>query len=226
MFYALLSIIAPHYCCNCGKIGRPLCDCCKKHIIDAQFDNCVLCHQKVKNNNICPKHQVFYDHLWCATYRKGAIAKLIDGYKFQRMQAAATELAEILDASLPKLPDKAVLIPIPTTPKNIRQRGYDHMLLVAKKLAKRRQISYACLLRRRNNTVQHFAKTLKERRKNAQNFFELHGEVDPEVTYIVMDDILTTGSTINAATKVLHQAGAKQIDVAIIARHDKYYRHS
>lgn len=226
MFDVILSFIAPHYCCNCGRIGRPLCDNCKKYIINSQFDHCVLCNKKVKNGNICAKHKVFYDNLWCTSPRDGIISKLIDDYKFKHIRATHKVLAEILDASLPKLPDNTVLVPIPTTSRNIRQRGYDHMLLVTKELAKYRKVSYASLLTRRTNVVQHFAKTLSERRKNAKDFFEVSGKISPKLNYIIIDDIFTTGSTVNAAAKVLRQAGAKRIDVAIIARHDKHYDHS
>ena len=53
--------------------------------------------------------------------------KIIDDYKFNRVQAAAGLLSEFLDEALPELPSDAVIVPIPTISKNIRRRGFDHI---------------------------------------------------------------------------------------------------
>lgn len=110
------------------------------------------------------------------------------------------------------------MVPIPTTPHNIRIRGYDHMLLTARALARRRNWCVAPLLSRRNNTTQHFAKSAAERRRQAVGFFEIQKKPEVDRTYLIIDDIYTTGSTIKAAADCLAQAGASAIWVAVVAR--------
>lgn len=158
--------------------------------------------------------------MYCLLLRKGAVASVIDALKFQRVQAAATALAELTDMLLPDVPDGAVIVPIPTAPRNIRRRGYDHMALVCRSLARRRRVSSQAVLRRRNNTVQHFAKNAKQRRSQAKTFFEVTGHLNPDTTYIVVDDILTTGATMTEAVRCLKRAGARSVIAVAITRHD------
>ena len=83
MFDTLLSIIAPHYCYRCHKIGGILCIDCKKYIISQKYEICVLCGQSLKNGNLCKKHKIPCDMIWCFTKRTGVAAKIIDDYKFK-----------------------------------------------------------------------------------------------------------------------------------------------
>jgi predicted amidophosphoribosyltransferase len=107
---------------------------------------------------------------------------------------------------------------VPTAPKNVRFRGYDHMALVARALAKRRGWTVSTALRRRSNVTQHFAKTATERRRHAKDFFEVRGSVNIDQPHLVIDDIFTTGSTVEAAADCLKQAGATEVWVGVIAR--------
>lgn len=219
MIDRLLSIIAPHHCYGCGEYGTVLCDCCKNYIYDESFSQCIVCGTALSGQtNLCPKHQLPYSRLWCITRREGTIEKLIDAYKFQRVVAAAGILAEILDEQLPELPADTVIVPIPTTPHNIRLRGYDHMLKIAKILAKKRGWRVGGLLSRNSNVTQHFAKTAAERRHQAKDFFKIRQLPEPEAPYLLLDDIFTTGSTIEAAADCLRRAGVNDVAVAIIAR--------
>lgn len=130
-------------------------------------------------------------------------------------------LAELLDERLPELPRDTHIVPIPTAPRNIRRRGYDHMLLIARALARCRNMPVTPLLVRRNNVTQHFAPDAKARRQYVtKEFFALSRRfvVDPRANYLFIDDIFTSGATLGEAAKLLRQAGAKQIDIAIIAR--------
>ena len=71
--------------------------------------------------------------------RTGVVAKIIDDYKFNRVQAAADLLSEFLDEALPELPPDTMIVPIPTISKNIRRRGFDHVRKIAIKLSRRRK---------------------------------------------------------------------------------------
>lgn len=219
MFDQILSIIAPHRCYECGKTGYIVCQSCKKYIVKQKFQSCVLCGKLLKTGNLCKNHRQPYDMIWCFARRRGSIAKIIDDYKFRRVQAAAGILGDLLDYALPELPEDAVIVPIPTTSRNMRRRGYDHMRLIAKDLARKRNIQYSPLLRRRNNIVQHATKSSRQRKRQAKEFFEAAGVIDEKKTYVIIDDIFTTGSTIAAAADCLKRAGAEHVQAAVIARH-------
>ena len=218
MIDRLLAIIAPHRCYGCGDESAILCDCCKNDIFETPFTVCVVCRELAARDNLCNRHALPYTHLWCAAKREGALEATIDAYKFHRVRAAAHVLAELLDTSLPDLGTKVVIVPVPTAPKNVRIRGYDHMALVARALAKRRGWTVSTALRRRSNVTQHFAKTATERRRHAKDFFEVRGSVNIDQPHLVIDDIFTTGSTVEAAADCLKQAGATEVWVGVIAR--------
>ena len=116
--------------------------------------------------------------IWCFSRRTGVVTKIIDDYKFNRVQAAAGLLSEFLDEALPELPSEAVIVPIPTISKNIRRRGFDHIRKIAIKLSRRRKIECRSLLRRRNNVTQHFTKSSAQRKRQAKEFFEIAGKID------------------------------------------------
>ena len=221
MFDTLLSIIAPHHCYKCGKTGGILCLDCKKYIISQEYDVCVMCGDLLENGNLCKKHKLPCDMIWCFSRRTGVVAKIIDDYKFNRAQAAADLLSEFLDDTLPELPLETVIVPIPTTSKNIRRRGFDHIRKIAIKLSRRRKIECRSLLRRRNNVTQHFTKSSAQRKRQAKEFFEIVGKVDKNKRYIIIDDIFTTGSTVLAAVECLKKNGAKHVEIAVIARHGR-----
>lgn len=213
MIDTILSCIAPHYCCKCGKIGDILCQDCKKYITNLPRVVCLLCGQTVKPRAFCR-----HCRSWCLTERIGTISSLINDVKFRRAKSGIKALADILDDTLPEFSDNIALVPVPTAPSNIRRRGYDHMDLITKELAKKRQLLYTPLLRRRTNVTQHFAKTAAQRRQQAKTFFEIAKNPDSRLTYVIIDDIYTTGSTLKAAQNCLKAAGAKRFRVVVITR--------
>lgn len=219
MFDAVLSIIAPHRCYGCQKTGSVLCSVCKKHIMKQRYVGCVLCGGRAGVDNCCKRHRFPAQRTHCLLAREGVASSVIDALKFQRTQAAAAVLAELTDELLPELPPNSVIVPVPTTPRNIRRRGYDHMRLICRQLSRRRRLPLRALLRRRNNIVQHFATTAKQRRSQAKMFFKSVGRIDPETTYIVVDDIFTTGATLAEAVRCLKRAGATSVVAVAITRH-------
>ncbi len=218
MIDEILARIAPHHCYGCGITGAILCERCKNYISDRPFLSCAVCTQSTRGANLCRKHRLPYQQLWCVGARTGALADVIDAYKFERVRAAYRDVAVLLDRRLPPLPPDTLVVPIPTTPHNIRRRGYDHMRLVARELAKRRGLHDAQLLSRRNNVTQHFTKSAAERRKQAAGFFELRHEFTGDVPILLIDDIFTTGATVRAGAECLRYAGYSTITAAILVR--------
>ena len=214
----LLSYIAPHYCYGCDATGSLLCRSCLEAEKQHHCRVCVICGQPCANGNACRRHALPYEALDCVLWRRGAVARLIEDYKFHRVRAASGVLARILDELLPEYDASTVVVPVPTAPANIRKRGYDHILLIAQQFARRRGLRVERPLVRQTNVTQHYARSAAERRKQAQQFFRACG-VRADVPYLILDDIFTTGSTIAAAAQTLRAAGARDIRVGIVARH-------
>ena len=217
MIDQLLSAIAPHHCCGCDKIGHLLCYDCKNNIVSEQKPVCIACHRPTAQMWLCADCRVPYVRAWAVGERSGVLQRLIGDYKFQRMKSAYQVLGDLILEVLPQLPDNVVIVPVPTAASHIRERGYDHMLLIAKYVALCSGLQCQRLLRRVTDTKQRQS-TAKQRQAQARQAFIVEGIIDPDKIYLLMDDVVTTGATVKYASRALVRAGAKNVWVAIIAR--------
>ena len=216
-FPNILDLLAPHSCRGCGHIGEVLCDCCKNNIISSRINLCPNCKSPNPTGN-CPN----CTHLpptFIAGNRNDLIGKLIHDLKFFSVRALTKPLAEIMNASLPPISHSVVIVPLPTISPHIRQRGLDHTLLIAKHLTNLRPGWQTLpLLLRANNTVQVGASKL-DREIQATKAYMINKRlsIDKTSTYILLDDVWTTGSSMQAAYSKLQEAGATNIVMAILA---------
>lgn len=104
----------------------------------------------------------------------------------------------------------AVLVPIPLHTARERSRGYNQSEILATDLGKRLGLPVKNLLTRTKPTVSQVGKTQKERRENIKGVFALKGKVDAS-TVLLIDDVLTSGATMNEAAKTLKRAGVKEV---------------
>lgn len=216
MIDRVLSFVAPHPCCGCGKLQGLLCSDCKYDIISDKFLGCVGCGRPSGVSGVCGQCTIPYSRAWCVGERSGTLEELIDQYKFERVREAHRILAGLLADMLPELPEDIVIVPVPTIASHIRQRGYDHTRLLAKELGKRLRRPVAYPLRRVTQTKQREA-SRAVRIKQAESAFAA-SKVRDTATYLLIDDIATTGATLKYAAKTLKDADARDIWVAVIAR--------
>ena len=217
MIEALLGKVAPHLCFGCGKMGTALCDNCKYNIISEPFSGCILCG-KVSSEGLCSQHDVPVCKAWVVGERLTVLKRVIDAYKFENVKAASRVLVDLLDAHLPTLPHGTVIVPIPTASSHVRQRGYDHVDILARLLAKQRNLTLTHYLQRSSNATQHRLNK-SERQHEAGSAFHVSGSaiLHPNTPLLLLDDVITTGSTVSSAAKVLANAGVKTIFVAALA---------
>lgn len=218
MIDTVLSFLAPHHCYKCNKIGTPLCDNCKYDIVSEPYGCCIICSRpSLELKSVCSVCLVPYAHAWCVGERTDELKRLIGAYKFQNVKQAYKPLAELLHETLPDLPSSTIIVPVPTVASHIRQRGYDHTLLMARHLAKLRKLEIGTSLQRATNTKQRGAGR-RMRKRQAKAAFLCNIVLDPAVPYLLIDDVVTTGATLEYATKTLQAAGAKTVWVATVSR--------
>lgn len=185
----------------------------------------------------CPECEASFDGVFAFGWRAGALEKLVEEYKYQSVRAMGEELVGLYDMILPELGDESrerelagekgegrgaaekcevVVVPLPTVGGHVRERGFDHTLTLAKKLAKKRGWKCEEVLTREVDTVQVGAK-VAERKTQAEKAYGIRGKVDPKKVYLLLDDVWTTGATMEAAEKVLRGVGAKRVYAAVIA---------
>ena len=119
-----------------------------------------------------------------------------------------------------KIQSYDTIIPVPISKKRMKERGYNQSLLIAKKLSKdlKIQLQENCLLKTKN-IIEQSKLNKKQRAENIQNVYELkNGEILNNKRILLIDDIYTTGSTVNECAKILQQAKPEKIDVLVVAK--------
>lgn len=226
--YKLFDLICPHSCRGCGRLGAVCCECCKNNMIEKREIICPICKEKLAKtaekgdnmpNRMAWRHEeceMPFAGLWAFGWRDGVLEKLVEEYKYQSVRAMGEVLMELYDMILPKELEEAVVVPLPTIGRHVRERGLDHTLTLAKGLAKRRGWKCERILARAVDTVQVGVKAA-EREIQASKAYEVAGEVDAEKTYLLIDDVWTTGATMLSAAKVLQAAGAQKMCGVVLA---------
>lgn len=213
----ILAFFAPHYCYGCGKTGLVLCDNCKYNIINEAFSICVGCQGPALQHGMCKRCKAPFDRAWVVDGYHGPLGEAIKGMKIVSMRQVAATLGDVLVDSLPALPSHVVVVPIPTVRAHVRQRGFDHTKIIAGVVAKRQKVPLVNVLRRVGHAAQRGA-TAAQRRVQAKEAFTVEGVLDPELIYLLIDDVVTTSATIREAGRQLRLAGAREVWVAALTR--------
>ncbi|MGV6810271.1 MAG: phosphoribosyltransferase family protein [bacterium] len=148
---------------------------------------------------------------------------LISALKFGKRLSFSPLLAELFLQRLAEvsLPTVDYLLPIPAHPKRLHQRGFNQSHELAKYLAQSLNIPLLDqTLQKHQSTVAQASLSAKQRQQNLQHVFRLHQALPTNARIALIDDVITTGSTINAVAKHLRQGGATHLQAWSLARTD------
>lgn len=215
-----LSFLAPHECIFCGREGTLLCEACAVTELTEVPSRCYRCLRTTKDFRVCNscRSSTRLKHVWVAHDYESHAKLLIRLLKYERAKAACIPVAKQITDTLPYLPSSVLVTHLPTATSRQRKRGYDQSELIARAVAKQSGASYKRLLERVGQTRQVGA-SRKQRIAQAEGMFRLDTVLDIEgKTIVIIDDILTTGASLNAAAMLLKQAGAHQVNAAIFAQ--------
>ena len=141
------------------------------------------------------------------------------------MKPLAEPLARLLDRVLPPEMQFDAVVPVPLHWRRRWHRGFNQAELLARHIAKRRQIPVLNALRRKRPTATQAGLAVAGRRRNVAGAFEprrkkgIHG-----ARILLIDDVMTTGATANACATVLKRSGAKSVSLLTLARVDRRWR--
>jgi competence protein ComFC len=141
----------------------------------------------------------------------------IHAYKFDYKRSAAKDLAFFMNEALPYLDDQTVFTYVPATGAHIRERGFDNMRQLAKELSKLQKRPLCTMLARTTSVTQKGADK-KTRKQQLVGAFRADASKVKDKNILLVDDVVTTGATLEECTKLLYAAGAKGVMAVVIAR--------
>lgn len=210
----IINLIYPPTCGICGKIDESfLCKKCYK-ILDKQAEFGI---QRYKNNE-----NTFDEHLYIFKY-EGIIRRYILKYKFQDKSYLYKTFVNFLlknEKLFEILKSYDTIIPVPVSKKREKERGYNQSFLLAKEISKITEINIEtnCLFKTKN-IIEQSKLNKEDRMKNIQGVYKLkQGNKLNNKKIILLDDIYTTGSTVNECCKILKTANPNKIGVLTIAK--------
>lgn len=225
---SLTSALAPPRCIQCLVEGTWLCAICQEEINTRSVINiCLGCESDTKAGRICAACRPSYSLdgvLQAAAYQAEWAKRGVHWLKFKGIRAVAPTLARQVIAQLftiaplPILRAQAVLIPIPLHPKRLRERGFNQSADIAHAISGYVDIPVSDILIRQRATKTQAKLPHLLRAQNMADAFTVKANVKPALIALIVDDVTTTGSTLNMAAKVLKQAGFKQCWGLTIAR--------
>lgn len=199
-------------------IYKKPCYFCKNDSENSRF--CSTCFNKIKLLPCKPLTTINNVQIYCATSYKDNIVKMIRGVKYHNQKELAYFQAKLMYnywTNLEISKSKFVIIPVPISDKRKKERKYNHMSLVATEFAKLTGYSInETLIRRIKDTKPQYKLDKKERAKNLkgafiaqkENFINLENQ-----KLLIIDDVLTTGSTVNELIKILKSEKVNDITV-------------
>jgi ComF family protein len=209
-----------------GGSFRHLCARCVGQLDFVRPPHCRTCghpfYGVIEGERMCVKCEGLdpaFRHGWTAVLFKGPARSLVIELKYHRGLHVLADMAEIFRRSIHVIEQVrgAILVPVPLHSRKARERGYNQALLLARALAAAAGAgtSVQPLLRRVVDTETQTAFDRRTRMANLKNAFALAPGRDfsPALHYILVDDVFTTGSTLNSCARALRRAGALSLDV-------------
>lgn len=153
-------------------------------------------------------------------YLRGPLKRAVYQFKYRQKRKLALPLADLMHHYLLENPLPAELIvPVPLHMDRLRERGYNQAALLARELSERSglPLEEGCLVRIRETAPQ-VALKAEERRKNVRGAFRGQGEKLRDRQVLLIDDVSTTGATLEACAEALHERGARSVWALVLAR--------
>jgi ComF family protein len=224
--HVFLDALFPPHCVGCGKGGAFLCPDCRAAMPRALPPRCPLCWQPEPLGETCGR---------CARTRpvfagarsvylfEGPVREAVHALKYNHLSALARPMGELMAAYLKaeELPVDLV-VPVPLFGRRQRVRGYNQSALLAREPARLNGLPLAerGLSRRLDTPPQARSVDAEARRRNVAGAFAADGSRVEGRRVLLIDDVMTTGATLDACAQALRQGGAASVWALTFARED------
>lgn len=219
----LLDLFFPPNCPGCGQLGIHWCDNCNEKVKRILPPMCKKCGVPLPfNDTACSCSQTIQhlDQIRSYSIYASPLSLAIRQYKYHRNFALANSLAIYLHNMYNEYKlESDLIIPVPLNKNKLRERGFNQAGLLAKNLADKVSLPYETqALFRIKETLSQARLTRQERLINVNEAFLADASFVKNKNIIIVDDVVTTGATLEACANALKSAGAKVIVALSLAR--------
>jgi len=199
---------------GCGCMGEFICLECRRKLPRLAPPLCPKCGKPQTHGLLCAncwREPSQIDGIRSIFPFEGAVRQAIYELKYYNLKAISANLAELLVDYLKVNPlPGEVLVPVPLHPKRLKERGYNHSSLLSRELGKLINLAVVdnCLVRLKHSLPQARAKTVTERRRNVANAFFCQDTRLKGKQVLLIDDVCTSGATLEACAVALKNGGA------------------
>ena len=199
-----LNLLFPQWCIGCRKEGELICHSCRSSLPPVMPPLCPRCGRPQASGILCSNcvsWQAAIDGIRSPFRFDGVIRQAIHQLKYRNLRALVKPLAQLLNDYLTTNPVPGeVLVPVPLHKKRLRERGYNQSSLLARELGKLIDLPVVddYLIRQRHTPPQARTPTVDERKSNVADAFVCHGNRLRDKQILLVDDVSTSGATLDA----------------------------
>ena len=219
-----LDFIFPRYCVGCGREGEFLCSTCLRTINRIVPPICPKCGRPQPSGILCPdcvSWSASIDGIRSPYKFDGVIREAVHQLKYGNLRALSPTLADFIYEYLTINPLPVdVIVPVPLHAKRLRERGYNQSGLLAGDLSKLTGLPAVenSLVRQRNTVPQAKTANVNQRHKNITGAFLCRNDELKGKRVLLIDDVSTSGSTLDACAQAMKAAGATSVWGLTVAR--------
>ncbi len=223
IFWASMDLLYPPICGGCAQKGARWCKNCSNAVKLISQPLCKICGLPQQKDEICPackRNPPFYNGLRSWAIFEGPVRQALHRMKYKQDLGLGDALAaEMLDFLRDLNWNIDIVIPVPLGKQRLRERGYNQAGLFARPLALANAWRYLPRsLKRIKETKSQVGLSASERQQNVFGAFLAEREKIFGKTVLVVDDVSTTGATLNSCAEALKKSGAKAVYALSVAR--------
>lgn len=218
-----LDLLLPPRCAGCGRPGAWWCAACAQAVAPIQPPICSACGAPWDGEGHCPGCQedpLALDGIRSCCLYAGPVRRALHQIKFHGRFAVAQALAPLMAEGWSRFSLEADLVlPVPAAPARQRERGYNQAALLARAMAAQLSLPLEeTALRRIRGAPSQVGRSRTARRENVREAFQADPQRVDGRRVVVVDDVCTTGATLEACAAALYRAGARSVWGFTLAR--------
>lgn len=218
-----LDLLFPPRCAGCGRLGSHWCAECQAGVTIIRGATCPRCGLPETSAKLCADcrgHPSAFDQARAWARYDAGLRPVVVALKYRSNQGLSWVLAEKMAGHLEALPwQPDVILPVPLAEPRLRERGHNQAALLAQPLSTMIGLPFLSrALVRQRDTPKQVGLSLHARRENMRDAFWAEVDQVRGRCCLVVDDVMTTGATLDAAAAALKRAGAAQVFALTLGR--------